>query len=232
MAIIIGTGGDDTLPRTSGSDIIIAGNGNDVLSGGAGNDLLFGGNGNDTLLGGNGTDILLGDNGDDILDGGAGNDLVIGGQGIDLARYTNATGSITANLTAGIVSGLGVGTDVLFGVERIRGGNFDDTYNAVGFNAGVSPAPGTSPLFNEFEGMGGDDTITGNGFTRVSYLNAAAGVTVDIAAGTGHGTAPGDVAGVGVDSFTMTLLANGRKIGSPPAARPHALASRKPRNHS
>jgi Ca2+-binding RTX toxin-like protein len=209
MAIIIGTGGDDTLPGTSGSDIIIAGNGNDVLSGGAGNDLLFGGNGNDTLLGGNGTDILLGDNGDDILDGGAGNDLVIGGQGIDLARYTNATGSITANLTAGIVSGLGVGTDVLFGVERIRGGNFDDTYNAVGFNAGVSPAPGTSPLFNEFEGMGGDDTITGNGFTRVSYLNAAAGVTVDIAAGTGHGTAPGDVAGVGVDSFTGVNAARG-----------------------
>ena len=38
--------------------------------------------------------------------------------------------------------------------------------------------------------MGGNDTITGNGFTRVSYLNAAAGVTVDIAAGTGQGTAP------------------------------------------
>src|SRR5437016_4618913 len=50
--------------------------------------------------------------------------------------------------------------------------------------------------------MGGNDSITGNGHTRVSYLNATAGVTVDIAAGTGQGTAPGDLAGVGVDTFT------------------------------
>jgi hypothetical protein len=85
------------------------------------------------------------------------------------------TGSITANLTTGIVSGAGVGTDILSGVERIRGSSFADTYIATGFNAGTSPQPGTSPLFNEFEGMGGNDTITGNGHTRVSYLNAAAG---------------------------------------------------------
>src|SRR5882672_4249429 len=175
MAIIIGTNGDDTLNGTSGTDIIIGNDGNDVLSGGAGNDILLGGNGNDILL---------------------------GGQGVDLARYTNATGSITADLTTGIVSGAGVGTDLLNGIERIRGSNFADTYIATGFNAGTSPEPGTSPLFNEFEGMGGNDTITGNGFTRVSYLNATAGVTVDIAAGTGHGTAPGDLAGVGIDSFT------------------------------
>ncbi len=202
MAIIIGTNSDDTLNGTSGSDIIIGLDGNDVLSGGAGNDILLGGNGNDTVLGGNGNDILSGDNGDDTLDGGAGNDILLGGQGVDLARYTNATGSITANLTAGIVSGAGVGTDLLTGVERIRGSSFADTYVATGFNAGSSPRPGTSPLFNEFEGMGGNDTITGNGHTRVSYLNATAAVTVDIAAGAGQGTAPGDLAGVGVDSFT------------------------------
>jgi Ca2+-binding RTX toxin-like protein len=153
MAIIIGTNGDDTLNGTSGTDIIIGLDGNDVLSGGAGNDILLGGNGNDTLLGGNGSDILSGDNGDDTLDGGAGNDILLGGQGVDLARYTNATGGITADLTAGTVSGAGVGTDLLLGVERIRGSNFADTYNATGFNAGVSPQPGTSPLFNEFEGM-------------------------------------------------------------------------------
>ena len=100
------------------------------------------------------------------------------------------------------MTGAGVGTDTLTDIEQIRGSSFADTYIATGFNAGASPQPGTSPLFNEFEGMGGNDTITGNGFTRVSYLNAAAGVTVDIAAGTGQGTAPGDLAGVGVDSFT------------------------------
>jgi Ca2+-binding RTX toxin-like protein len=202
MAIIFGTNDDDTLTGTSGNDIIIGLDGNDVLSGGNGNDLLLGGDGNDTLLGGNGSDILLGGNDDDTLDGGAGNDILVGGHGIDLARYTNATGGITANLTAGIVSGAGVGTDLVIGVERIRGSNFADTYNATGFKECASPAPGTSPLFNEFEGMGGNDTIIGNGFTRVSYLNATAGVTVDIAAGTGQGTAAGDLAGVGIDSFT------------------------------
>lgn len=42
------------------------------------------------------------DGGDDILDGGAGNDILSGDLGVDLARYTNATGSITANLTTGM----------------------------------------------------------------------------------------------------------------------------------
>jgi Ca2+-binding RTX toxin-like protein len=201
MAIIKGTNGDDKLIGTSGNDTIIGLDGNDLLFGGAGDDLLLGGNGDDTLLGGDGNDTLRGDNGDDTLDGGAGNDILLGGQGVDLARFTNATGGITANLTAGTVTGAGIGTDTLSGIERIRGSNFADTYIAKGFNAGAIPAPGTSPLFNEFEGMGGNDTIIGNGFTRVSYLNAMAGVTVDIAAGTGQGTAPGDLAGVGIDSF-------------------------------
>jgi Ca2+-binding RTX toxin-like protein len=201
MAKIIGTNKDDKLIGTSANDIILGLDGNDLLFGGAGNDLLFGGNGDDTLLGGDGNDSLYGDNGNDTLDGGAGNDNLVGGQGIDLALYTTATGGITANLTTGTVSGAGVGTDTLSGVERIRGSSFADTYIATGFNAGASPAPGTSPLFNEFEGMGGNDTILGNGFTRVSYLNAKAGVTVDIATGTGQGTAPGDLAGVGIDSF-------------------------------
>ena len=33
-------------------------------------------------------------------------------------------------------------------------------------------------MFNEFEGRGGDDIITGNGVTRISYLHATSGVTV------------------------------------------------------
>ena len=43
--------------------------------------------------------------------------------------------------------------------------------------------------FNEFEGMGGDDTITGNGNTRITYVSATGGVTVDLAAGTAAGDA-------------------------------------------
>src|SRR4051812_16232072 len=98
MTTIIGTDGNDTLIGTSDNDTIIGNGGNDTLIGNGGNDTLDGGTGND------------------VLDGGAGNDTLIGGQGVDLARYTNATGGITANLTAGTVSGAGVGTDTLSGI--------------------------------------------------------------------------------------------------------------------
>src|SRR5262245_5475457 len=211
--IKIGTTGNDTLLGDANDNNILLGlAGDDLLTGGKLADLLVGGDGNDTLLGGNGNDILLGDAGDDVLDGGAGNDMLIGDLGIDLARYMNAAGGIIANLTAGSVNGAGVGTDTLVGIERIRGSSFDDTYTAVGFNAGASPAPGTSSLFNEFEGMAGNDTIIGNGFTRVSYLNATASVTVDIEAGTGFGTAPGDLAGVGIDSLTSVNAIRGSRF--------------------
>ena len=40
---------------------------------------------------------------------------------------------------------------------------------------------------NEFEGLGGDDIIIGNGNTRMSFVNATAGVTVDLAFGTATG---------------------------------------------
>ena len=68
--------------------------------------------------------------------------------------------------------------------------------------------------FNEFEGGGGNDTITGNGNTRVAFYNAAAGVTVTLGAsgsGISFGTAfdnpagvaanPIDLADVGTDTF-------------------------------
>ena len=49
--------------------------------------------------------------------------------------------------------------------------------------------------------MGGNDTITGNGNTRIAFYNALDGVTVDLAAGTSHGTVSGDIAFVGTDTF-------------------------------
>jgi Ca2+-binding RTX toxin-like protein len=50
---------------------------------------------------------------------------------------------------------------------------------------------------NEFEGLGGDDTIIGNGNTRISFANATGGVVVDVAAGTATGNSS-----VGTDTFT------------------------------
>src|SRR5262249_10718608 len=92
-------------------------------------------------------------------------------------------------------------------VEAGRGTDLADTFDATRFTSsrhhpGSAGVDAGGAAFNEFEGGGGDDTIVGNGNTRVSYHFALASVTADIQAGTGHGTAPGDLAGVGNDTFT------------------------------
>ncbi|SDM85099.1 VCBS domain-containing protein [Afipia sp. GAS231] len=180
--------------------------GADVLTGGPGNDAIDGLDGNDTLIGGAGNDQLYGNLGNDTLTGGAGDDRLDGGPGFDRATYADATGGITVDLAAGTASGPGVGNDTLVSIEAVSGSDFADTYSAVGFT-GSTQLPGRPAGFNEFEGRGGDDIIhgtvnaSGEILTRISYVSAAAAVTVDIAAGTGHGTAAGDVAGVGNDTF-------------------------------
>jgi large repetitive protein len=121
--------------------------------------------------------------------------------GIDRAIYIDATGGVTVNLAAGTVSGPGVGTDSLTGIEQIQGSDFLDHYSAAGFT-GDAGVPGVPADFNSFEGMGGNDVIVGavnvqgQKLTRISYASATAAVTVDLAAG----TATGD-ASVGNDSF-------------------------------
>ena len=188
----IGTLGDDTLSGSPNADTIDGLNGRDTIDGGAGDDLLYGGMSYDTLT------------------GGAGDDRLDGGSELDRAIYTDAIGPITVNLAAGTVIGTGVGTDTLVSVEQFRGSANADIYAASGYT-GVSPLGSLPAAHNEFEGMAGDDTITGNGSTAVAYLNAKQGVTVDLtiwsgpglgASGTAHSTAAGDLAEIGTDTFT------------------------------
>ena len=153
-----------------------------------------------TLVGTAGDDAMFGLGGNDKLQGLAGNDTLDGGQGFDRAVYSEATSGITVNLAAGTVTG-GAGNDTLINVEGIVGSDQADTYNATGF-AGDSGVAGTNVGLNEFEGRGGNDTITGavnsQGalLTRISYVNATAAVTVDLNA---H-SATGD-ASVGTDNL-------------------------------
>ena len=136
----------------------------------------------------------------EVFAGFGGNDTIDGRGGFDRADYNNdsaTTSGITVNLAAGTVTGdATIGTDTLVSVEAVRGTNFADTYDATGFS-GSSTNAGSLGTFNEFTGNGGNDTIIGNGNTRLSFNNATGGVTVDIAAG----TADGDVS-VGHDTFT------------------------------
>ena len=61
---------------------------------------------------------------------------------------------------------------------------------------------GNNGTFNEVQGGAGNDTITGNGNTRIAFYDALDGVTVNLGAGTSQGTAGGDLAKVGTDTFT------------------------------
>ena len=189
----VGLGGTDTLTSIEALDFDdIMYSPNITLTGTAGNDILNGGAGNDTLSGGDGDDMLYGGSGHNNLSGGSGNDTLQGlnGHGSDwtTANYfgeTNANvNGITVNMTgAGSTVGINTTTEVdtLIGVDRVRGSITDDTFTA----------DGTYTEFVEFEGMGGNDTITGNagtgGGTRVGYSKAGelsgVGVVVDLFAG-------------------------------------------------
>ncbi|MGH6767502.1 MAG: hypothetical protein ACRECO_00620 [Xanthobacteraceae bacterium] len=161
----------------------IGGSGDDILRGDPGDNQLFGGDGNDLLIGGLG-----------------GNDLFDGGNGLDRVSFSGAANSVNVLLAAGTAT-IGVFTKTLQSIELVRGTNQNDTFDATGF-AG----------FNEFEGLGGDDSITGNGNTRVSYFQATDGVNVNLATGTGTGLAVGDVANVGTDTFTGVNAVRGSEF--------------------
>jgi Ca2+-binding RTX toxin-like protein len=183
--------------------------------------------GADILLGSSEEDTIQGLDGNDKLEGFAGNDLLDGGNGRDRAIYSDASGGLTINLAAGTATGAGVGTDTLRSIEFITGSNFLDSFTAAGFGA-TSANAGSNGAQNTFEGLGGDDSVIGNGATQVSYVSAAAAVTVTLDAvdghGSAHGTAANDVAGVGTDSLDAGVTAvrasdfNDTLIGSNNAA--------------
>ncbi|MFZ5689766.1 MAG: type I secretion C-terminal target domain-containing protein [Pseudomonadota bacterium] len=85
---------------------------------------------------------------------------------------------------------------------------------ATGFS-GASANAGSLGNFNEFDGQGGNDIITGNGNTQIVYGSATAGVTVNLAAGTAVGNASvgtdtilGGVSRVLGSDFNDTLIGN------------------------
>jgi Ca2+-binding RTX toxin-like protein len=155
---------------------------------------VIGGSGDDILLGDGQANQLFGRDGNDILGGRPADDLLDGGNGLDQASFIQATAGVSIALAAGTAT-VGTSTDTLRSIELARGGDFGDIFDATGFS-GSSTNAGSNGTFNEFEGRGGNDTITGNGNTRVSYASATAAVTVNL----GAGTATGD-ASVGTDTI-------------------------------
>ncbi|WP_137181713.1 calcium-binding protein [Roseomonas sp. AR75] len=125
-----------------------------------------------------------------VLRGGLGADTIMGADPDDgvIASYRDDAGGIVARLDLGIAVQDGFGTlDTLVNVFGIEG-SFSDDLIVAGDNGAF------------MQGGGGDDTLAGGlGFDRVSYARAAAGVAVDLSAGTAE---DGDG---GTDSLAGTI---------------------------
>ncbi|MCK1698913.1 VCBS domain-containing protein [Bradyrhizobium sp. 144] len=183
------------------------------------------GEGTDTFTGVNAVqgssfgDTLLGSNFNNTFTGLGGDDFIDGRGGFDVASYnslTTATTGVTVNLAAGTATGISdgsIGHDTLRSIEGVQGTFFADNFDATGYGVTGALNIGNNGTFNQFEGLGGNDVITGNGNTRVIYGNALAAVTVDLSLGTAHGTAAGDLAGIGTDSFTGVFSVAGSAFG-------------------
>lgn len=185
-----GGGGNDTLDGGTGTDaasytdaaspvIVNLGtttfsNGSDTVAGGTARD---GQGGIDTLYGiedvsgSAGNDTLIGsDTQDNWFWGGAGNDSIIGGaSGYDGLSFKGATGSVIADLDTGIIQdGMG-GTDTVSGIEKIKGGAYDDTLR------------GSSSGDDTLRGMQGNDVLDGRGgYDAASYRYEDGGAIVNL----------------------------------------------------
>jgi len=147
---------------------------------------LFGTPFNDTLWAGNGVASFRGN---------AGNDTFYGDRFWNMSSYRNATNPVTINLTEGRVTdgttalpgGTSQGTDTLRGVESIEGTRYSDFFNARDFSRFSTNGGGDEAGFygqnNSYKPLGGNDTVTGNGYTNLSYEAAKMGIFADLEAG-------------------------------------------------
>ncbi|MBW8725880.1 MAG: M10 family metallopeptidase C-terminal domain-containing protein [Inquilinus limosus] len=160
---------------------------------------LSGSQGNDDLTGNAGANSLAGNGGDDVLRGGAGADRLDGGAGTDLASYFTSTLGVTVDLGAGTTSGGDAQGDVLIGIENLSGSQGDDALTG---NAGANSLAGNGGNDVLRGGAGADRLDGGAGVDTASYFTGSAGVTVDLAAGTGSGgDAQGDTL-IGIENVS------------------------------
>ncbi|MGL4963411.1 MAG: calcium-binding protein [Inquilinus sp.] len=162
---------------------------------------IINGDDNPNILSGtSGDDTINGFGGDDVLRGGAGSDTLNGGAGGDTASYYASGAGIQADLATGIGSGGDAQGDILIGIENLTGSNLgNDTLIGT---AGANTLAGWGGSDVLRGGAGADKLDGGTGSDTASYYTSAAGVTVNLAAGTaGGGDAQGDTL-VSIENLT------------------------------
>ncbi len=231
-----GSGQDDSLTGDDGNNVILGNSGADIMDGGAGIDTasyqaatagvivsLLEGKGTggeaagDSLLnfenlrGSGFADTLIGDASANYIDGGTGADTIDGGDGNDVAGYTRSTAAISINLAHGTGYGGDAEGDTLLRIEGVVGSAFDDSITG---SAGVDLLYADNGHDHINGGAGADYIDGGSGNDTVYYSASLAGVTVNLATGSGlGGDAQGDTL-VGIErifgsGFDDSLTGNG-----------------------
>jgi Ca2+-binding RTX toxin-like protein len=204
--------GNDTLEGGAGSDILVGGLGNDILRGGDGDDTLVGGlaSAPGTAL----TQVFTNDGGNDTFDGGDGTDTAY-------AYYTGRAGGVSFDLgnldgnSAITLDGANIGS--FTSVERVifRGGTGNDVVRGGGTldtlvgNEGDDILDGWYGNDTLSGGLGNDTLIGGEGLDTATYVNATAGVNVDLRI---QGIAQ-DTGGEGIDTLSGIEYLTGSAFG-------------------
>jgi len=192
MAIITGTGGNDTLSGGSANDQIFGLGGDDILNGNGGNDQLDGGTGADTMNGGTGNDTYFVDDAGDVVNENS-------GEGTDTVRVASlAAYALTANVEKLINTGSGTftGTGNDLNNDMTGGSGADTLYGGNGFD--------------QLYGGNGDDFLYGgadgdllSGGIGADYMEGGTGDDVYIVDNAGDSVV--EAAGEGIDEVFTTL---------------------------
>jgi Ca2+-binding RTX toxin-like protein len=146
---------------------------------------------NDTLIGDAGDNVLSGGGGDDTLIGGAGTDSYIGGSGFDTVSYATSTAALQIYLDSPSANQGDAFGENFISIENFIGTSFNDAFfgdaNSHVFDGGAGN--------DGFVASTGKEVfVGGTGSDSLYFYGSSAGVTVDLAAGEGHGgLAEGDI---------------------------------------
>ncbi|MGO4387456.1 calcium-binding protein, partial [Microvirga sp. 2YAF29] len=122
---------------------------------------------NDTLIGNENSNALFGGNGNDTLEDTSGNDTLDGGGDIDTALFSGSAGA-HVDLAISNRQNTGYGSDVIIGIENLKGGSGSDWFK------GDANA-------NLLSGNGGNDTLAGG--LGDDTLDGGAGINTAVFAG-------------------------------------------------